>query len=159
VTKRIVPLADRFKKFVDKSAGPDECWPWMGSRDRHGYGGIRRSAGCGRIAPPLKAYRVAWELAVGPIPAGMSVCHRCDNPPCCNPAHLFLATHAENMADKVRKRRHHHGDTHAFAKLNSDLIVQIRNSTGSQRKVGEQFGVSQTLIGLIKRRKIWKHVP
>ena len=81
-------------------AGPDECWPWTGAVDSDGYGRI----GLGGTARLV--HRVVYELEVGPIPDGMEVRHTCDNPPCCNPAHLLPGTHAENMADMVERGRH-----------------------------------------------------
>jgi|SRR5262245_23874315 len=85
---------DRFER-----PGPDACWPFRGARDRHGYGKLGRS---GKIA---SSHRLAYTLAHGTIPEGLFVCHRCDNPPCGNPAHLFVATAKENQADRVRKGR------------------------------------------------------
>jgi len=89
----------RFWVYVDKSGGPNACWIWTGSRLPTGYG---------RISFRGKAdyaTRVVWELTHGPIPPGLHVLHRCDNPPCCNPAHLWLGTPAENMHDRDAKGR------------------------------------------------------
>lgn len=85
---------------IDRSAGADECWPYMGARLPSGYGYVNL-----RQNGNAYAHRLAFEQAVGPIPDGMYVCHRCDNPPCCNPAHLFLGTPSENCQDKVAKGR------------------------------------------------------
>jgi HNH endonuclease len=76
------------------------CWEWSGARDRYGYGKLRRDT------VYWKAHRLAWTLEHGPIPDGMYVCHHCDNPPCVNPAHLFLGTSRDNQLDRVAKGRH-----------------------------------------------------
>jgi len=93
-------LEQRFWRKVDRR-GPDECWPWTGGKTPCGYGLIR-SSGHGHLR---QTHRVSWILANGSIPRGMCVLHSCDNPPCCNPAHLWLGTHAENMADRDAKGR------------------------------------------------------
>lgn len=92
-------LSARFWAGVDRS-NPDGCWPWTRA--------IRNSAGHGGVWDGTRwthAHRVAYTLSNGPIPPGMEVCHRCDNPPCCRPDHLFLGSHRENMDDMVTKRR------------------------------------------------------
>lgn len=94
-------LADRYWSRVVRGA-EGECWGWDGANSR-GYGIL--SNPLGHPHPPLRATRVSWEIHNGPIPDGMLVCHRCDNPPCSNPDHLFLGTHTENMRDMIRKGR------------------------------------------------------
>jgi hypothetical protein len=99
-----VSAAARFWSKVDKSGGPGTCWPWTGSVSSSGYGSLTH-AGRG-----IKAHRRAWELTNGAIPPGdgphgTCVCHRCDNPLCCNPAHLFLGTTADNTHDMIAKGR------------------------------------------------------
>jgi hypothetical protein len=89
-------LAKRFHEKVQQGEA-DACWPWLGAEHGKGYGGISIR---GRSQP---AHRVAYELACGAIPAGLWVLHRCDNPKCVNPAHLFLGTHQDNMDDMKKK--------------------------------------------------------
>ena len=90
----------RFWARVNTSGGPNTCWPWTGARLNRGYGQVYQPN------HKLLAHRVAWELECGPIPDGMSVLHQCDNPPCCNPAHLFLGTQADNISDRDQKGHH-----------------------------------------------------
>lgn len=89
----------RFWSRVDRSGGPDACWLWQRVFDDHGYGFFSSNAKTER------SRRVAYEIAVGVIPDGLCVLHRCDNPPCCNPSHLFIGTIADNNADRDRKGR------------------------------------------------------
>ena len=94
---------DRFWAKV-RRAGPDDCWLWTAYADR--YGCFRFN---GRVA---KAHRVAWELTNGPVPSGLCVLHRCDNPACVNPGHLFLGTDADNVRDRNQKGRQARGQAH-----------------------------------------------
>jgi hypothetical protein len=93
-------MAEPFHRLV--AIMPSGCWEWTGTRNRDGYGQLKLKGGKGY---PFRAHRVAYEAAYGPIPDGMIVCHSCDNPPCCNPEHLWLGTHKDNAADRTAKRR------------------------------------------------------
>jgi hypothetical protein len=133
-----------------------DCWEFNGPK-RHGYGQISIKGNRSAIAS-----RVAYETWVGEIGEDMFVCHQCDNPACINPEHLFLGTHDENMDDCKAKKRNVHGVRQHIAKLTDTTSAEIRDlySTGMyrQRDIAEIYGVSQTNVSQIVRRKTWKHV-
>jgi hypothetical protein len=98
----------------------------------------------------------------GSFDEALRVLHRCDNPPCCNPAHLFLGTDADNSDDKVSKSRHPHGVTHGRAKLTEDDVRAIRATYAaepvSQMTLAALYGVNQTIISDVVLRRSWKHI-
>lgn len=150
-------LATRFWSKVDRS-DPDGCWPWLaGVRKRaEGYGAFWLG---GKHRP---AHRIAWELTRGAIgDESLEVCHRCDNPPCCNPAHLFLGTRQDNNEDKVSKQRHIHGERHYRALLTPEIVSEIRSSPryrGYRMALAEKYGVRPGLITEVRAMKSWKHI-
>lgn len=95
----------RLERFMSKVVvpfgDPDGCWWWTANSDARGYGFLSTTHG----AAPQRAHRAAWELANGPIPDGMDVCHHCDNPSCVRPSHLFLGTARDNLRDASAKGR------------------------------------------------------
>lgn len=114
----LMPIGKRrvqFEALIDKSGGPDACWPWLGWKNKDGYGEI--SLRCFNA----RAHRVAYRIWNGEVPEGLRVCHRCDNPPCCNPKHLFLGTDADNVADRHAKGRSARGDAHG-SKTHSERV-------------------------------------
>lgn len=140
-----VNYQDKF--IIDESTG---CWLWK-ILSRGGYG----AAWAGK---PISAHRLAWTLARGPIPAGMQVLHRCDVRRCVNPDHLFLGTHAENMADRNAKGRQacSSGERHPNAKLTSADVLAIRASSALQRVLAAEYGVSISTISDIRRYRLWR---
>lgn len=155
------PIAVRFWAKVQKSEG---CWLWLGSRDHHGYGQIARG---GRHGGHTKAHRLAYQLQVGAIPPGMHVLHRCDNPACVRADHLFLGDHTANMRDMWGKGRGRcdgagrKGSTNGNHRLTESQALEIRarHQCGEpSRALGAEFGVSKTLVLLISRGAVWKHL-
>lgn len=143
------------------------CWVWTGARNRGGYGVIgngRRSDGT------ILVHRAAWLEWRGPIPEGMVVCHRCDNPPCFNPDHLFLGTYADNNRDMAAKRRHWlhvrpdaapRGMSHGNARLTDDDVRAIRAAYDrgeSVTSIARRLGMSRSGTASIAKRLGWTHV-
>lgn len=149
----------------------DGCWVWTGSRHDKGYGQLRTKHEGKSVLE--RAHRLAWEFEYGAIPQGVIVMHHCDNPPCVRPSHLFVGTHADNMADKIAKGRawrHPHRDLRHHvqrgeasgraAKLTSEQVREIRAraDTATFKALGREYGVTGSQIGMIVRRKSWAHV-
>lgn len=145
---------DDFLAHVDRSGGELACWPWTGARVTGGYGSVRFG---GAHARP---HRVAYELANGPIPEDLLVCHHCDNPPCCNPAHLFLGTQSDNMRDAYQKGRVRGLQPgHRPRKLTVSDVRAIRSaSSRTQQHLASTYGVTQATISRVRRRLTWGHV-
>jgi len=144
---------ERFWAKVQKK-GPDECWPWTGGMIR-GYGVFTVPKAKQRNR---RASRFSFELSNGPIPEGLCVCHRCDNPPCVNPSHLFLATNRENTADKVRKKRHLFGEKHLQAKLTQADVLAIRASSERTGVIAARYGIHRTTALRARIGERWAHL-
>lgn len=151
-----VSLEDRFWLGVDNSSGDESCWPWLRSKTRNGYGVLSRGY------KERRAHRFSWTISNGPIPPGMHVLHRCDNPACCNPRHLFVGTHRHNMDDKVLKGRQLRGASHPGAKLSDNQVMEIRKlydgKTMSNAEIAERYGIEKSSVRLIGLRRTWRHI-
>lgn len=164
-------LADRFWLRVDKSG---ECWNWTGILTENGYGRLGAHPGTHR---QLRAHRVSWELAHGPVPDGRCVLHRCDNRRCVRPDHLFLGTQTENVADMVAKGRNQkgerssstlhpeirqRGEDHFRSKLTTAQVLDLRRRyDGGERcaDLARAFGVSFSIAFTAAKRISWRHLP
>lgn len=145
----------RFWASVDKSQGhgPDgDCWVWTAGKDAGGYGRI--SLGL----TEMKAHRYSYFLANGKDAGELKVCHTCDNRACVNPNHFFLGSTQDNSDDMVQKRRHMFGERHHKSKLSEEDVIAIRADPRMQIEIAAAYGVTQGLIGMIKRREIWRHI-
>lgn len=158
----MAPLSRPFDDYVDKSG---DCWIWTGAISSEGYGTYRNG----------KAHRIAFERAFGSIPTGMAICHRCDNPPCVNPVHLFAGTVADNNRDRASKGRSkgtfqsndshparlQAGERHWAAKLSAsdvETIRRLRLEGQTVTALGARFGVHHATISRIARHIYRKEV-
>lgn len=129
------------------------CWEWNGYRMPRGYGSLKYHS------QHRLAHRLAHEAWVGPIPDGHQVNHRCDNPPCINPEHLYAGTQEDNMRDMSERSRFPTGENHWWVKLTESDVRSIRTEYAAggvtQSELAKKFGVSQTLVSSIVRRVTW----
>lgn len=151
----------RFWRQVKKS---DDCWEWTGrAKTKVGYGQIGMG---GRDGARVLVHRYSYELHNGPIPDGLVVMHKCDNPRCVNPAHLSLGTHSDNTRDAVAKGRWksipplNFGENQRSAKLTEQDVRLIRDNPDiSTKELALRFGTNVTSIQKVRSRKTWKHLP
>lgn len=161
---------DRFWTNVDVKGG-DECWPWLRYCNQDGYGRFKLN---GKYE---QAHRVAWTLANGLIPElfedlPSKICHSCDNPPCCNPNHLFLGNQLINLEDSAAKGRQSYpqpwskgwckGENHPKALKTEveikEIKLDLRENVLTHKQIAEKFGVSRPTISLISRGETWSHI-
>lgn len=153
-----IPAKDRFLKYVLKDED-NGCWLWQACTTTFGYGQFYFER---RLQ---NAHRVSWQIFNGDLPRGIFVCHKCDNPPCVNPDHLFLGTHEDNMDDRKNKRRFVHGKKYygsssPFSKLTDEQVLEIlslyNTDNVQQKELAKRFGVTQACIWYIVNGKTYK---
>ena len=141
----------RFWSLVDRSKAK-ACWPFRGYVASHGYGQF--TFGLERV----RAHRFSWLVSRGEIPAGQNVCHRCDNPRCVNPSHLYLGTQAANMHDALRKGRK---KAWGQQKLDAEQVLSIRAQTVQgvpQKDIAAAFGIARNTVSGIVNGRSWAHL-
>ena len=161
MAKQKFTLEQRFWNKVNQE-GPihpvlgTRCWIWTAGHFVSGYGAFNVAK------TPIYAHRLCWTLTRDAIPSGLEVLHHCDNPPCVNPDHLFLGTHADNMADMASKERKQWGEAHYKAKFTETTVKEVRKLYAqggiTQRAIAARYGVCQQAISRIIVRKTWDHL-
>jgi hypothetical protein len=148
---------EKFLK-VGWTVKPSGCWEWNGKGSAQGYGYVYHGNG------KTLAHRVSWENTFGPVPDGLGVLHKCDNPPCVNPDHFFVGTNADNTRDRNNKGRANvpNGESHWKSILTEKIVCEIRAYPKRHpqyvRVLAEVYNVSISTIRLVLNRKIWRHV-
>lgn len=155
----------KYKSIKDKIEGNIEistngCWNWVGTKRGQSSGVYYGGTNIGRKS--MLAHRASYELYIDKIPEGMLVCHKCDNPRCVNPEHLFLGTHLDNGRDMSQKNRGTNGEKSANSKLTSNQVMEIRFAgklrNMRQKDIAYVFGVSEKAVHKIINNKTWKHL-
>lgn len=142
--------------FDSRVQRSDGCWLWLGAINRDGYGRFNVGGRC------IGAHRFAYEREHGKLPPGTVLRHSCDNPACCNPAHLAPGTHRDNQLDKFAKGRQAKGEDNGSSKLNDADVRSIRRKYAFRKctyvQLAEEFGVSRDLVQKVVRRILWSHI-
>jgi len=146
-------VSERFWSHVETEPA---CWLWSGAKDKNGYGKF-----WSQTTGHIRAHRMSWILEYGDIPKPLFVLHRCDNPACVRPSHLWLGTNRDNMEDMAIKGRSLNGSKNASCKLSREEVAEIRrlySGRGSTEvELGQQFSITQGNVSHIVTGRTWKH--
>lgn len=148
--RKTVPVEVRFWAKVDKSG---ECWEWTGAKNRAGYGMLKAGAANGSNTI---AHRYSWTLVNGEIPDGLKILHKCDNPGCVRPSHLFLGTQKDNVHDMIAKGRdtaikEQKGEKHPRAKLTNSQVDEIRSSDKTLGELAKIYSLNKSYVCDIRK--------
>lgn len=164
----ITDFVSYFESKIDKTH-ESGCWIWTMKKNSCGYG---TSTVAKRFGYSIGAHRASYELYIGEIPEGAYVCHKCDNPACVNPDHLFIGTPVENTQDAIRKGRNSHGESHRLAvskgalkgeenknsKLKEEDVLKIRSDNRPLQEIADEYGITYKHTSQIRLGKLWKHI-
>lgn len=166
-----IAFTSSLESFYQKVEKTKSCWIWIGTRLKSGYGQLRVGK-----RKRMRAHRFIWEKTFGQIPNGLCVCHKCDNPSCVNPIHLFLGTHQDNRDDCCAKGRQASGDRsglrlhperaprgerNANSKIKAADVIEIRkqfSEGNTQQSIADRFGITQTNVSQIVLLNSWRHI-
>jgi predicted XRE-type DNA-binding protein len=143
---------------------PSDCWEWRGARHPSGYGFLYAGSLYQGNKRFVRAHRLSWEIHNGAsVPKGLCVLHHCDNPPCVNPAHLYVGDRADNARDRAERNRgkQQHGETNDNAKLTEAQVREIDELVkggATQMEVAARFGIKQPQVSRIIRRETWREI-
>jgi hypothetical protein len=150
--RKKINVIDKFWEKVDR-CNDDECWSWLGSFDKDGYGQIWD----GHAGKMKRSHKVSAEIHLGKG-NGRIVMHSCDNPSCCNPYHLKYGTSADNVADKISKNRHAKGERQGHSKLTEAQVYEIRcRANEGYQKLCKEFQLAPSTVYRIWHGQSWKH--